>query len=863
MATTTAIDVSTQLISSTSIGFIRPINLTLNCVNVRPNTRLYAWFDDVEVTRYIAQTNGSGSHAIGQPIISDANGEVEAIFYIPGKKFTTGTKKFTFNETPTRPNLVAPANSGVAVGEPTPTYSDPDVSYSVAVGQITGSATAEFVSTGVHQLFQVTQTTTNTTVVEQVVRIEDHVPWSPPGKRMDPLAETFFTTGMKDGIFLTSIDLFFKDKDANAPIWVEIRETVAGFPIDKLVTPWATATVNAADVLISDTALTATKFTFPKLVYLKPDSDYCFVIQTRSNKYNAWTSKMGEVSLETGKIVFDQPYSGSLMRSENNFTWSPEQTEDVKFILNRASFNTGVSGILKFPMKSNSLYVPISSFYTVSGSDLVYANFPFKHGLNQFSKIAINCDPAATYNGVSGTLMAGSFIVNDVLSENVIGFNIGNSASFTSSAWMTTGTRVTDVPVETAGSGYSSSNLPTVVFTPTSGGTGAAGTVVVTGGKVEYIKITNQGSGYLTAPTVSLTGGVGTGATFTALINDTFTVTTNRIYHEANPSVSMFAPGSTTVEASLDTTLGEFEDGGVVSYTPGKTYPIDLNALNTFDENLLLSSRTNEIGNMGSSNATLLTVNLGSTNSNVSPIIDLSASKMYYGNYQVNYQTGSQRPRESIDSANTSGSVITGNIVSNGGTLTAGTGYASAPTITFFGTGTGATATATVSGGAITSITVSAGGSGYNVPPTVIITPTSGGTGGGATVDITEYNSELAPGGGNARGKYFTKQVQLASVSSGVRVFVTAFSNVDSSFEVYMRTSLQSSGLSHTDQVWQLLNCDTDRNKSEAVGKFIEYTFYKDEMTPFDVFSYKIVSRTQTPWQPPIIKNYRSIILAS
>lgn len=859
MATTTVIDVNTQLVSSTSIGFIRPITLAITCVNIRPNTRLYAWFDDVEVTRYITQTNVSGTPVKGAPIVSDVNGEVVATFEIPGKTFTTGTKKLTLNETPNRviqyyidgPDFAAP-----------PTYDDPEISYTVALGQITGSATAEFVSTGIQQVFQVTQTTTNTTVVEQVIRIEDHIPWSPAPPRGDPLAELFFTTGLTDGIFITSIDLFFKDKDQSAPIWVELRETQTGFPINKLVVPWATATVRAADVNISDDGATATRFTFPKMVYLKPNADYCFVIQTRSNKYNCWTSKMGEVSNETNRIVFDQPYSGSLLKSENNYTWTAEQQEDIKFVLNRAKFDTTVSSILNFPLNANSLYVGLESFYTVAGSDLVYANFTFKHGLNQLSQIAINCDPNGNYSGVAGSYWAGTFTVNSVLSENVVAFNLGNSVTFSDSQWLTTGERVTDIQVETFGSGYDVNNPPIIqISAPASGGTQATATAVIVDGKVDHLVITNQGTKYLTPPTVTIVAGTpGTGATFTALINDKFTVTTNRIYHEINPSISSFVPGSTSIGAELSTTLGEFEDGGVTSYYSGKTYPIDLGTYNQFDNNLLLVSRTNEIHNMSGSRGNVLGVTLNTTNDMVSPIIDIPASRMYYSNNLINNQTGSQRPMESITSSNSSGVVITG---TGGITITSGgTGYTVAPLITFFGTGSGATAVATVSGGVITSINVTAGGSGYNVPPTIIITPVSGGSGAAATCSINNYNSELFPAGGNARARYFTKQQQLATVSTSVNMFVNAYSNNDSSFEVYIRTSLLASGEDHSAQPWQLLSCDVPRNKSSAPGKYVEYKFYKDSIPSFDVYSFKIVFRTKTPWQPPKIRDYRAILLA-
>lgn len=78
-----------------------------------------------------------------------------------------------------------------------------------------------------------------------------------------------------------------------------------------------------------------------------------------------------------------------------------------------------------------------------------------------------------------------------------------------------TKTGVTGITVTAQGSGYTSA--PTVAFTG-GGGTGAAGTAIVAGGKVTGIEITDPGSGYTSAPSISFTGGAGSGATATASV---------------------------------------------------------------------------------------------------------------------------------------------------------------------------------------------------------------------------------------------------------------------------------------------------------------------------------------------------------
>lgn len=69
--------------------------------------------------------------------------------------------------------------------------------------------------------------------------------------------------------------------------------------------------------------------------------------------------------------------------------------------------------------------------------------------------------------------------------------------------------------VTSGGTGYTSA--PTVSFTG-GGGTGAAATAVLTSGVVTGITVTNAGSGYTSAPTVAFSGGAGSGASATATV---------------------------------------------------------------------------------------------------------------------------------------------------------------------------------------------------------------------------------------------------------------------------------------------------------------------------------------------------------
>ena len=89
-----------------------------------------------------------------------------------------------------------------------------------------------------------------------------------------------------------------------------------------------------------------TTFFFDSPVYVKNGVEVAIVLQTDSDKYLAWISRMGERDVGGSRMVSEQPYLGVLFKSQNNSTWTAYDFEDLKFTLYRASFTTGVNGQL-------------------------------------------------------------------------------------------------------------------------------------------------------------------------------------------------------------------------------------------------------------------------------------------------------------------------------------------------------------------------------------------------------------------------------------------------------------------------------------------------------------------------------------
>jgi hypothetical protein len=127
-----------------------------------------------------------------------------------------------------------------------------------------------------------------------------------------------------------------------------------------------------------------------------------------------------------------------------------------------------------------------------------------------------------------------------------------------------TGTGVNSVTITNGGTGYASA--PTVSFTG-GGGTGAAGTATLDGsGHVNGVSITSAGTGYTSAPTVGFTGGGGSGAAGTAVLVGTsvaqVNVTGGGSGYTVAPTVTINGGGGTGASA-YSTVSG----GAVISVT--------------------------------------------------------------------------------------------------------------------------------------------------------------------------------------------------------------------------------------------------------------------------------------------------------
>lgn len=125
------------------------------------------------------------------------------------------------------------------------------------------------------------------------------------------------------------------------------------------------------------------------------------------------------------------------------------------------------------------------------------------------ASVTINADP----RNESHYLM---WELGEAASDELIQWAIGWSDGVDIAPTLAPGGSISAINVTSGGTGYTSA--PTVTLTG-GGGTGATATAIVDSGSVIGVTITNPGTGYTAVPTVAFAGGAGTGAAATAQRN--------------------------------------------------------------------------------------------------------------------------------------------------------------------------------------------------------------------------------------------------------------------------------------------------------------------------------------------------------
>jgi hypothetical protein len=292
-------------------------------------------------------------------------------------------------------------------------------------------------------------------------------------RRRDPLAQSFTVFGDAGGVFLTSVDIFFAEKDTNdIPVILQLRTMENGTPTETIL-PFSEVNVRPADVTTSSDGDIATRIFFDSPVYVEDQIEYAIVLLSTSTKYRVYISRVGENDLITDQFVSNQPNLGSLFKSQNGSTWEPSQWEDLKFILNRARFspsgtmeiyspilsegNAQIPTLMPDPINLNSrrIKVGLSSGVLFTGNQLELGNTVFQEGSNATGNYVGSAGSGTgsltlINSGIGFTPASGSLGFNNVALNNIT----GSGLNLTANIHINNGVAIA-ATVNSGGTGYS------------------------------------------------------------------------------------------------------------------------------------------------------------------------------------------------------------------------------------------------------------------------------------------------------------------------------------------------------------------------------------------------------------------------
>jgi hypothetical protein len=374
-------NVGDRVVEVSFAPFMRSRVVGFSATRMKPNTRVYAFFDDIDVSTWVSTNSAAGivpsigvngitTHPATATILTtDAAGAIVGSFFVPNNttlNFKTGDKTFKLTDSAT--------NSASDNG----TF-----------------ATAMYSAKGLIETKENVSISTRVPTIDRKATDQNNSRTETLSTRwVDPLAQSI-QLNLNGGAFVTSLELYFTTKDSSLPVQVQLREMENGIPTPRIV-PFSDKTINSGSVNIDGTS---TVFTFDSPVYLQDGVEYCFVIMANSSDYRVKYAEIGGED-ETGNRISKQPYNGVMFKSQNASTWTPDQNKDITFKMNRAVFDitSNINVVLEnqeLPTRS----LAMDALATTNASTAVVVEHR-NHGMTAGESVTISTAITSDLNGI-------------------------------------------------------------------------------------------------------------------------------------------------------------------------------------------------------------------------------------------------------------------------------------------------------------------------------------------------------------------------------------------------------------------------------------------------------------------------------
>ena len=612
-----------RTISRVAIPIVRARNIRFDARGVKPFQRMYVFFDGRNVSTYVtpdADSTTDATPVAGSPLIVKADSQCGGTFAIPDPKvsgnpqFQTGDITFKLTASPTNEK-------------------NPD-----SFAQTTYSAN------GILETRQETIIATrNGRLANENVSQSRGIERAPQNWNVDdPLAQTFIIADEDNqfnadlggsntdaGRFVTSIDLFFSAKDDTLPLTVEIRNVVNGYPGPKVL-PFSRVTLQPSQVNTSADGKTATTFTFKSPVYLQSMAEYCFVVKANTPNYIMWISDLGQEDSD-GNFVGEQPHIGLLFKGHNNRTWAPSPTQDAKFTLRAAQFDTSAAGLVTLTNDA----VPA---LTLGKNPLVMTNGSTTLKVNHFDNQMHSTSNNVT---ISGVVSGAETTLNGAIASDATAITLTSGTNFDDTTGKYAPTAVGSIYYIKIGDEIIS--YTSITGNNITGATrGVGGTTAAAhsnGATVElymlhkvpfteinktHTAIANPSTDYYTI-SLSTTPVVASGGDST-FGGSSVIATENAMYDVSSTIIGTLIPPECNIVSKIRPTTATSASGSQTSFTQStlaNAETIPLNDNYYYEDPYMVASEINETNEMSGGKSLIMPLTLSSTNSNVSPVIDL------------------------------------------------------------------------------------------------------------------------------------------------------------------------------------------------------------------------------------------------
>lgn len=699
----------------------------------------------------------------GGTLKSNSSGDIQLLFNIPNNravKFRTGTREFKLVD-----------------------VADID-------GDFTSRGRTTYTASGILETKQQTvNAVRNAILVDEVVRknrvivqtssrVVRDTGWS------DPLAQTFLVQ-QPGGAFLSKVDVFFASKDKNMPVTIEIREVVNGYP-GKNILPFSKVTLKPNRVNISNNTVSVndgtvpsydvpTTFEFPSPVYVQDNQEYAIVLLSDSNEYRVWVSQLGDVVPGTSRTISEQPYAGVLFKSQNASTWTADQTQDLKFTLYRAKFQTNT-----------------------------VANVEFVNSVVSYD--TLEKDPFETRSGVTKVRVW----------HRDHGMPVGSRVQITNSDSGLLSTAINGIPAAQ-------------IYT----------THIISDVDLNSYCITVS-----TAPNITGYGG-----------DITIRATRNIQFDCVKPLIQMQTFPETTSTFSLVSASGRSVDSSQSAYELLPSTDVSANENNYFYSPRMIASQINETTLLGNNKSATFRVQMATTNDSISPLIDTQRVSLILVNNKINDPAEATTNVASLDynailTAATditfsSASMLASNASSKAAFKTVIVGKYLTISGSTSGEWTGLVSSVAADGSSIT----------FTTNPSGIV--------GNVTIIQREmFVDEIAPVGSTTYSKYVTKKVNLANASNFLKIRFAGNIPSEANIELYYRVG-NAGGTPLDTKNYTLLNPEQPIVKVQnGSNVFSDVSYSTGDIESFSVVQVKLVLKSRNSSAVPRIKDLRIIACA-